>query len=110
MQYNSFNEKQYYAIQLFGYSFNMTQQSVCLVIIPITVDNFVPHFKHHNDGSGIRLLIKFGWATANLSVAWPIEVELIISFATLIKKCVYDHLVYLVDAEPPESHRGQKSP
>ena len=58
----------------------MTQKSVCLVTIPVTLDNFAPHFRHHNDGSGIRLHIKFCWATAYSSVAWPIEVELMIFF------------------------------
>ena len=68
----------YHTIQSFDNSLNLMQQSACLVINPITVDNCTYHCTNVrlNDDSEIRLLILFGWAAALISVAGPIWVEL----------------------------------
>ena len=38
-----------------GYDSNVMRQSACLVITPITVDNFASHFNYTHGGSGVRL-------------------------------------------------------
>ena len=37
------------------YNLNVTRQTACLVINPITVDSFAALFKMHAGGSGVRL-------------------------------------------------------
>ena len=51
-----------------GYDLNVKQQSACLVIIPITVDNFAALFNckpmdraSDSDGPDLKLFILVGW-------------------------------------------------
>ena len=67
-----------------GYNVDVMRQSACLVVNPITVNNFVVLFLLHAGGSGfrfydspnIKISIWLAWA-GHLSVSWPIEVLLL---------------------------------
>ena len=70
-----------------GFDLNVMRQSACLVINPITVDNFAALFNLHAGRSGLRLydgpdlklFILVGLDRSSSSVAWSTEAQLMIS-------------------------------
>ena len=66
-----------------GNDLNVMRQYACLIINPITVDNFAALFNWTLvDGSGVRLYaIQFSWLGSELSsVAWSTGAQLMIFF------------------------------
>ena len=65
-----------------GYDLNVMRQSACLVINPITVDNFaallIPVDRASDDGPDLKLFILVGWDRTSLSVAWSTGAQLMI--------------------------------
>ena len=70
------------------------RQSACLVINPITVNNFATLFNcmpvdraSDYDGPDLKLFILVGWARSSPSVAWSNGAQLMIFFASDFQWC-----------------------
>ena len=74
-----------------GFDLNVMRQYACLVINPITVDNFAALFNCTTvdrasdsiyDGPDLKLFILVGWDRSSSSVAWSTGAQLMIFFCS----------------------------
>ena len=69
-----------------GYDLNVMRQTACLVVNPITVDNFAALFNAGGsgvrlyDGPDLKLFILVGWDRSSSSVSWSTGAQLMIFF------------------------------
>ena len=71
-----------------GYDLNVMRQSACLVINPITVDNFTALFNCPD----LKLFILVGWDRSFSSVAWSTGAQLMIFFCFRFSVVLFDRL------------------
>ena len=73
-----------------GYNVDMMRQSACLVVNPITVNNFAVLFNctpvgRGSDSNIAKYLAGWGWTL--VCFFWPIEVQLVVSFCASVSVC-----------------------